>query len=152
MSGLYWLELFTGKTWEEFLNYGSKVSGFSNRMRNNVSKIKPGDILICYVTGIMRWTGALKVLGSSNDTSKIWVDNDFPERLSVRPIVTLDLEDGIPMDNLEGHVSFYKNSEDRGKFKGFVRMSPNFFRVYEDGEYILNLLKKEKNKPKNLPY
>jgi len=151
MSKSYWLDLFTGTTWEEFLNYGSKVSGFRNRMRNNVSKIKQGDILLCYVTGVMRWIGALEVLGSSYDTSKIWKDSDFPERLSVKPIVTLEPENGVPMDELEGHVCFYENSEDSGKFKGFVRMSPNLFRMHEDGEYILNLLKRAKNNPKSMP-
>jgi len=28
MSGKYWLNLFTGKTWEEFLENGANVSGF----------------------------------------------------------------------------------------------------------------------------
>jgi len=151
MSKSYWLDLFTGTTWEEFINYGSKVSGFRNRMRNNVSKIKPGDILLCYVTGVMRWIGALEVLGPSNDTNKIWKDSDFPERLSVKPIAILKPENSVSMDELEGHVSFYENTEDSGKFKGFVRMSPNLFKTHEDGEYILDLLIKAKDNPKNLP-
>jgi len=49
----YWLDLFTGTTWKEFLDAGAKVSGFSQRMRANVSRIKPGDILLCYMTGVM---------------------------------------------------------------------------------------------------
>ncbi|MEK7678338.1 MAG: hypothetical protein AAB676_21110 [Verrucomicrobiota bacterium] len=29
----YWLDLFTGTTWDEFRNSGANVCGFSNRMR-----------------------------------------------------------------------------------------------------------------------
>jgi len=57
----YWLDLFTGTTWQEFQNAGSRVSGFRQRMRNIASKIQPGDILLAYLTGVMRWVGALEV-------------------------------------------------------------------------------------------
>jgi len=28
MTRKYWLDLFTGTTWEEFLEHGAKISGF----------------------------------------------------------------------------------------------------------------------------
>jgi hypothetical protein len=51
----YWLDLFTGTTWSEFQKFGATISGFSNRKRNIVQKIQPRDILLCYLTGVMRW-------------------------------------------------------------------------------------------------
>jgi len=48
----------------------------------------------------------------------------------------------VPMEALEGRVDFYTGPEDRGKFKGFVRGSPRKFRRTEDGELILELLRK----------
>ncbi len=39
----YWLDLFTGTTWDEFRQAGANVSGFRHRMRKTVAKIKPGD-------------------------------------------------------------------------------------------------------------
>jgi hypothetical protein len=83
----YWLDLFTGQTWQEFRDYGGSVSGFRKRMHNAVERIKPGDILLCYLTGVMRWVGALEVEDRSRDKKKIWQFDDFPERLSVKPIV-----------------------------------------------------------------
>ena len=77
----YWLDLFTGRTWKEFRDYGANISGFRERRRNTVKSIKPGDILLCYLTGVMRWIGALEVIGPSKDTRKIWSLDDFPERL-----------------------------------------------------------------------
>ena len=109
----YWLDLFTGQTWQEFRDYGATVSGFRNRMRNAVNRIKPGDVLLCYLTGVMRWVGALEVQGPSRDKKIIWEFDEFPERLSVKPIVLLQPEQGVPMEQLEGKVEFYRSRADR---------------------------------------
>jgi len=145
----YWLDLFTGKTWKEFRDSGANISGFRERRRNTVKSIKPGDILLCYLTGVMRWVGALEVIGQSDDNKKIWASEDFTERLSVRPIVLLDPEYGIPMEKLEGKLIFYSDASDRQYFKGFLRGSPNKFKINADGDLLLNLLKDaEKNQIK----
>ncbi len=47
-------------------------------MRNAAAKVQPGDILLCYLTGVMRWVGALEVVRATDDQSKIWGDEDFP--------------------------------------------------------------------------
>jgi hypothetical protein len=44
----YWLDLFTGTTWEEFLAAGGEVSGFRERRWKTVQQMKPGDYLLCY--------------------------------------------------------------------------------------------------------
>ena len=48
----YWLDLFTGTTWDEFQNAGSRINGFNARMRSSVNRIEKGDILLCYLTGV----------------------------------------------------------------------------------------------------
>lgn len=45
----YWLDLFTGTTWQEFLDAGGKVSGFRESRWKSVQKMKPGDYLLCYL-------------------------------------------------------------------------------------------------------
>jgi hypothetical protein len=109
----YWLDLFTGQTWQEFRDYGGTVSGFRTRMHNAVERIKPGDVLLCYLTGVMRWVGALEVRGQSRDKERIWEFDEFPERLNVKPIVILAPEHGVPMEELEGKVDFYRSPSDR---------------------------------------
>ena len=146
----FWLDLFTGTTWDEFQRAGARISGFRERMRSTVSRIKPGDILLCYMTGVMRWVGAIEVVGPSEDTSDIWSLADFPERLEVKPIVLLSPEHGVPMEQLVGKVRFYEGPNDRGKFKGFVRRSPNLFKR-QDGEVVLDLLKQAEEKPVHRP-
>ena len=147
----YWLNLFTGTTWDEFQQAGATVSGFRHRMRNTVAQIQPGDILLCYMTGVMRWVGALEVVGACNDTRVIWSVADFPARLEVKPLVMLEAEAGVPMDELEGNVEFFKGPQDRGKFKGFVRRSPNLLKNVQDGEFIMNLLRQAEQNPINRP-
>ncbi len=57
----YWLDLFTGATWDEFKKAGSNISGFRKSRWKSVQKIKPGDYLLCYLTGVSRFIGILEV-------------------------------------------------------------------------------------------
>jgi hypothetical protein len=56
-SPTYWLNLFSGKTWSEFIEHGADVTGFRDTRSNQVRKIDTGDRLICYVTGISQLIG-----------------------------------------------------------------------------------------------
>jgi hypothetical protein len=120
-------------------------------MRKTVQNIPPGDILLCYLTGVMRWVGALEVVGPSDNKSSIWKDAEFPSRLSVKPLVMLTPATGIPMQELLGKVYFYESRADSGKFKGFVRGSPNRFKVRADGDFILRLLREAEKTPVSRP-
>jgi predicted RNA-binding protein len=87
----YWLDLFTHETWQEFLAAGANVSGFRERQWRSAQKIKPGDILLCYLTGISRWIGLLEVIAAVyKDTAPIWSKNVFPVRVPVRLFSGLD--------------------------------------------------------------
>jgi len=143
----YWLDLFTGTTWKEFRDAGASVSGFRTRRKKSVLAIQKGDVLLCYLTGVMRWVGALEVVGPSKDTRTIWNIDEFPERLDVRPLILLDPEYGIQMDALFGKVDFYKDESDKGYFKGFLRGSPVKFKKNSDGELISSLLQQAKENP-----
>ena len=143
----YWLDLFTGTTWDEFRNYGAKVTGFRYRLRRSVDRVKKGDIFICYLTKVMRWVGALEVIGPSKDKHRIWEHDEYPVRFDVKPMIILDAEYGIQMDQLEGKVDFYVNARHAGGFKGFLRMSPNLFKKSEDGKFILDLIREAERNP-----
>lgn len=107
--------------------------------------------MLCYLTGVMRWVGALEVLGPSHDKTIIWTDGEFPVRFKVKPLVALEPEHGVPMADLEGKVAFFHGPEDRGKFRCFVRMSPNRFAVQADGDLIMGLLRKAQASPVERP-
>lgn len=147
----YWLDLFTGITWQEFREAGATVSGFRATQTKAARKIKPGDVFLCYLTGVMRWVGALEIVGSSTDSRRIWKEQDFPVRFNVKPVLLLEPEHGVPMEQLESRVKFYRGSEDRGKFRGFVRASLRRFEDQKDGELILSLLREAETNPVSRP-
>jgi hypothetical protein len=147
----YWLDLFTGTTWDEFRKAGANITGFRERMRPNAGRVKTGDVFLCYLTGVMRWVGALEVIGPTTDASPIWALDDFPVRFAVKPIVLLDPQFGVPMERLEGKLDFYRGSQDRGGFKGFLRMSPNLFKREGDGGLILEALHEAERNPVAIP-
>lgn len=146
-----WLDLFTGTTWKEFQKAGANISGFRERMRKSARRVKSGDLFLCYLTGVMRWVGALEVLGPTKDTSPIWESDSYPVRFAVKPLVMLDPECGIPMERFEGKLHFYGGPEHRGGFKGFLRMSPNLFKRESDAMVILNALREAERNPVATP-
>jgi AAA domain (dynein-related subfamily) len=136
----YWLDIFTAATWKEFKEAGAHTSGFPEGRQNTVDKVQPGDIFLCYVTGLSRWVGALEVVGPSDDDSPIWGSGAYPVRLEVKPLILRDPEEGVPLAALEGRVSFFQGPSDRPAYKFFLRSSPKHFKRREDGETILELL------------
>jgi hypothetical protein len=142
----YWLDLFTGTTWREFREAGANVSGFRPRQSHVAKRVKPGDILLCYLTGVMRWVGALEVTGASTDTRRIWKEQEFPVRFDVKTLVTLEPEHGVPMQELEGRVKFYASPKDKGKFQGIIRSSLHTISP-KDGELIVSLLRAAEQNP-----
>ncbi len=122
----YWLNLFTGVTWQEFLSAGSNISGFRNSRRKLVQKIKPGDYLICYLTGVSRFIGVLEVTSESfEDNSKIWKDEDFPIRLKVKSVVQLTPETALPVIELRDQLSFFQtDGKPSMAWTGHFRGSP----------------------------
>ncbi len=147
----YWLDLFTGTTWREFREAGANVSGFRAKQVKTAKQMKKGDIFLCYLTGVMRWVGALEIVRTSSDTRKIWQEQDFPVRFDVKPLVLLDPEHGIPMEQLEGRVKFYVGPKDRGKFKGFIRSSLRRFEDPKDGELVFSMLRQMEENPVSRP-
>ena len=143
----YWLDLFTGTTWAEFRKSGARISGFRERMRKRARRVRAGDVFLCYLTGVMRWVGALEVIGRTEDTTPIWASDPFPVRFTVKPLVTLDPEYGVPMERFEGRLDFYRGPEHRGGFKAFLRMSPNLFKREADGALVLEALREAERHP-----
>jgi hypothetical protein len=147
----YWLDCFTGTTWREFQEAGARVTGFNERFSKQAGKIAKGDVFLCYLIGVQRWVGALEVAGQSQNQTRIWQDNEYPVRFDVRPLLVLEAEHGVPMEELAGKVDFFATPADKGGYKGFVRLSPNRFKKADDGRLILALLQGARDNPVSRP-
>ncbi|HUW14595.1 MAG TPA: hypothetical protein VM537_33050 [Anaerolineae bacterium] len=142
----YWLNLFTWTTWQEFLEAGGKVTGFRERRWKTVQRVKPGDYLLCYLTGVSRWIAVLEVTSDAFwDEATIWNDAVFPSRLRVKLITALTPETAVPVKELSGQLSFFQNLKFPNAWGVFFRGSPRKFKP-SDGEAVLNaILETERN-------
>ena len=143
----YWLDLFTGKTWEEFLKNGAKISGFRERKRKTAQKIHPGDYFICYLTGISRIIGVLEVKSDCFvEESPLWEDAVFPIRFKVKLIHQLTPKAAIPIQNFKEKLSIVKKPGSKIAWTEFFRGSPTEFPA-EDGKLIVEEIKKAAENP-----
>src|SRR5208337_967399 len=147
----YWLDLFTGVTWKEFLEAGGNVSGFRESRWSAVQKIKPGDYLLCYLTGVSRFIGVLEAASAPfKDTSPIWKDEDFPCRLRVKAVVTLTPETAVPVLELRDRLSMFRDMKSAIAWTGHFRGSPAKWKA-SDGDAVLAALLEAKKNPTMRP-
>jgi predicted RNA-binding protein len=142
MSRKYWLDLFTGKTWEEFHKYGASASGFRERRRNIAKRIHPGDYLICYLIGLSRFIGVLEVLSESyfDIETRIWEDQLFPVRFKVKVVHALNAKTAIPVHDLKDRLSIFRDAKTPRAWSGFFRGSPVQFDT-KDAEVIVEAIR-----------
>src|SRR4051812_14060445 len=104
----YWLDLFNCSPWDEFCKGWFTLTPFRGVRLPICKKIQPGDIFLCYLTGVMRWVGALEVTRGPFEDHESNYLREFPIRFDVKPVVQLDATYGVPMSDLEGKVAFYR--------------------------------------------
>ncbi|MEM3693419.1 MAG: hypothetical protein QXI39_05310 [Candidatus Bathyarchaeia archaeon] len=145
---VYWLDLFTPETWEEARERNFKATGFRLSRWPIVSKIKPGDFFVCYLTRLSRFCGILRATSTPYKDEKkakqIWKRDLFPCMVDVEPLITFDLLHSIPKDDVVSGLSIAK------KWGGIVRGSPTRI-PYEDGDLIKKILEKSKADGKEYP-
>ena len=147
----YWLNLFTGKTWREFREAGSRTSGFRENSWTRAKRVKPGDVFLCYLVGVKRWVGILEVRSELfRDDSPIHEEEVFPARFHVEPLVTLAPEYGVPMESLAGKLTFFPVEATARQWSGRVRGSPSRYK-FEDGEAIAAAIRHAAESPISRP-
>lgn len=148
----YWLDLFTGRTWEEFLEAGGNVSGFRDHRWKSVQRMKPGDYLLCYLTGLSRWIGILEVTSEGfQDDTPIWQDEVFPCRVKVKVVATLKPETGVPVRAMGERLSVFRNMTNPNNWQGPFRGSPTRWKP-EDGEEVVKAVLEAEKNPVVRPY
>jgi hypothetical protein len=121
----YWLNLFTWQTWQEFLAAGGTVSGFRENRWRTIQGMKPGDYLLCYLTGVSRWVGLLEVTGAPFKGSEpIWKDAEFPARVPVRVVARLEPATAVPVLSMKDRLSAFRNLKSPHAWTGHFRGSP----------------------------
>ena len=147
----YWLDLFTGTTWEEFTAAGSSVSGFRESRWKTLQRVKPGDYLLCYLTGVSRFIGVLEVTSQAfRDSTPVWADEDFPCRVKVKPVVALTPQTAVPVKLLRGKLTVFENLTSPHAWTGHFRGSPAKWKR-TDGEAVVEALLEAQQNPQVRP-
>jgi predicted RNA-binding protein len=143
----YWLDLFSGTTWKEYIDSGANISGFKKSRWPILQKIQIGDYLICYLTGVSRFIGVFEVVSEAFlDDSIIWKDNTFPARCKVKPVVMLTPETAIPVFELRNKLSFFENLTSPHAWTGHFRGSPALWKS-NDGQAVVEAIIAAKDNP-----
>jgi hypothetical protein len=137
----YWLTVFSESTWEQFRQLSRKVCAYNESKFGSFPKIAVGDRIVCYVSGNMVWAGLLSVEGDRyRDETRIYDSGVFPIRIPVGVEVMTDLENAVPMAELEGKLSFFTAGSTAKQWAPHVRNSPRKYDT-RDGEAIAAALK-----------
>ncbi len=147
----YWLDLFTAKSWQEFLDAGANTSGFSAHRWTTVQKMKVGDYMLCYLTGISRFVGILEVTAPAfQDESPIWSDATFPSRLHVKVVHALEPETAVPVLDLRDELTVFHNLANPNYWSGAFRGSPALWKA-EDGRVVAEAVAEAERNPVKRP-
>lgn len=149
----YWLDLFTGKTWNEFNQRSDNITGFRKSRWKTVQKIAIGDYFLCYLTGISRFIGILEVTSKPffDEKQDIWSDESFPCRFKIKKVVQLTPETAIPVLDFREQLSLFENLKSPHAWTGYFRASPNKL-TQADGETIFKALQSAHENPIIRPY
>lgn len=144
----YWLDLFSPETWEEAREQDFRVTGFRLSRWSIVSKIKPGDFFVCYVTRLSRFCGILKATSQPYKNEKkarqIWKRDFFPCLIDVDPLIAFDFLHSVPTDEIVPKLSI------EAKWGGIIRGSPRRI-PFADGKLIYDTLEKSKRDSTEYP-
>lgn len=86
--------------------HGFGVIGLKERNRNRALQIEPGDVVVLYLTKVMRFAGAMRVTGELyEDREKLWPGKPgkadaYPWRFPTEPVVVLDEDEWVAAEDL----------------------------------------------------
>lgn len=122
----YFVDVFSVATYEEFSCTDKAQAGFHPKRRAWVTKIKPGDKLLCYLKGVSCWIGVLEVTGPMVDNGSEDEGDEFSLKFPVKPLVWLGKGQLPPIkrDDVWTALSFTKNiAPGAGGWNAIVRSS-----------------------------
>ncbi len=136
MEACYYIDLFTPETWQEARSRGLTITGFSERRRRYASRVKPGDVFLCYLTGRSRFIGALRVTSEMfiDKETRIWASQPFPVRFECELMVEVPEDHGIHLREVQAQ------SAQPATYDWIFRASPQEMPT-DDSEWVLRRLR-----------
>ena len=142
----FFVALFNPDTYRAFSDSSRDISGHPRSVRRAASRVRPGDTLICYVTGWVCWVGVLEVLSECyEDHTPVFRphDDEFVIRFKVRTAAWLHQSNAVSMHEEEvwsGLAELTRGLE-KGSGRWAVFIRPSLRRLPDsDGQFLKKLI------------
>ncbi|MBC8723117.1 hypothetical protein F6X37_16445 [Paraburkholderia sp. 31.1] len=140
----YFVDIFSVDTFESFSNTSKNTAGFHPNRKAWVTKIKPGDKILCYLKGLSCWVGILQVTGPMAEAPPgSEMISEYSLQFPVTPLVWLEKGALLPIKRSDvwAALSFTKNvTPGAGGWNAILRSSG--VRLQEpDGQRVEELLR-----------
>lgn len=148
----HWVQPVSGRSWCTFTASNATVLHLAGRLRKRATRLQPGDLLISYMLRVKRWVGVLEVRSVHTSEESTGPGNTLPPIIiDVTPLVVLPPEQGVPMEQLRGRLSFFQPSDTAQRWAARVRRSLS---PYEqtDGQVIVAALRDAAKNPVRRPF
>ena len=100
----YWIIVGSPDNFERTRELGFTVQGMKSRHRKKAERLKPGDKIVWYLTGVKAFGGVATVTSTYFEAhDRIWQSGDpkkdaedYPFRFNIEPDVVLDKPEWVP--------------------------------------------------------
>ncbi|MCH8064337.1 MAG: EVE domain-containing protein [Chloroflexi bacterium] len=128
----YWIVVGSAENFQIAIDRGFDLFGFKSTRRGMAGKMQPGDRLIFYLTGIMKFGGIASVTSESfEDHAPIFKSKkpseDYPFRVQTKAEIVLDEEDWLDVQEWAPRLEYTKKwppEHWRLAFQGNLRQIP----------------------------
>lgn len=102
--------------------------------------MKKGDTIICYIAGRSVFAAILEIVSDPfKDTKLIWLSDVFPSRVRVRPVLQVELRNGVAVRDLIDKLSIFKNQKTPRSWRTHFLGSPRLWKSSDAKAVIMSL-------------
>lgn len=145
----YFVDIFSVETYEAFSKTLKTIAGFHPKRKAWITKIKPGDKILCYLKGLSCWVGMLEVTGPMTEvTPGDEAISDYTLQFPVTPLIWLEQGTLIPIKRPEvwAALSFTKDVTPGAGGWNAVLRSSGVRLLEEDGKTVEAFLQEQVQK------
>ncbi len=109
----YWMLVSSKDNFDVSKREGFKLAGMKSRHRKKAERVRPGDRVVFYLTGVQKFGGIATATSEYfEDHSPLWSSKkkgeEYPFRFQIKPDIILEEEQFIPAINMARHMQYTK--------------------------------------------
>jgi hypothetical protein len=110
----YWIVVGSPDNFARTAEHGFSVQGLKSRHRKKAERMKPGDKIVYYLTGLKAFGGIATITSPYFEShERIWESSDpkkavedYPFRVEIAPEIVLPVADAIPAEPIARQMAY----------------------------------------------